>query len=187
MLIGYFYDNLKEDYLIKLDGLPKIQHNLAKKVIADKADGKGFKKVVTNFKTEYVTKNGSVYLNKTNKILKNGDLEVDNKHSFYLGRHIIRNGDRYQKISRAYPPMSEFYNLNKELFDKNNIFVDQSVTMSGCFRSNKVTLQRTMIPDEEFDCEITGLPTMEKIKNFKNPIKSAIRKLRITQLAKCEK
>lgn len=143
------------------------------------------KVVVENVRTEYVTKNGSVFLNKTDEIMKNGDLNVDNIHSFYLGRHIIRNGDRPQKIMRAYDPMSEFYFLNRNIFQRSKIFVDENVTMGGCFKSNKVTIQRTMIPD--IDVEMSGLPSMGKIKFFKKAVRSAIRKLKIQQLAKCFK
>jgi hypothetical protein len=75
--------------------------------------------------------------------------------------------------------------LNKKLFHKSNILVDKNVTMSGCFKSNKVTLQITTISDIESDT--SGLPRMSKIKVFKNSIKSTIRKLKIIQPAKCYK
>lgn len=57
--------------------------------------------------------------------------------------------------------------------------------MSGCFKSNKVTLQRTMIPKE--DSEIAGLPSMSKIKKFSSAIKNTIKKLKITRMAKMSK
>jgi hypothetical protein len=179
---------LKEDYLINVSSLPKIQDNIIRKVIKDSTTNniKVSKKIVVdNFKTNFVTKNGSVFLEKEEKVMKYGDLEVDNINSFYIGRHIVRNGDRNQKFFRTYGPMSEFYNLNKELFDKHNIFVDKNIIMSGCFKSNKVTLQRTMIPDLE--SEASSLPSMERIKVFSDSIKIAIRKLKIEQLAKCSK
>lgn len=111
-----------------------------------------------------------------------GDLSVDNIHSTYIGRHIIRKGDRPQDISRAYDPMFECFHLNKELFDSNEVYVDRNITMSGCFKSNKETLQRTMIP--EFDCDVASRPSIDKVKKFESSIKNAIRKLKITQLAK---
>jgi hypothetical protein len=79
--------------------------------------------------------------------------------------------------------MSEFYHYNKDLFVDNNIFVDKNVTMGGCFKSNKETLQRTMVPD--IICPTSGLPTFGKIMKFSSSIKSAIRKLKIRRLAKC--
>lgn len=148
-----------------------------------KAKNKNF--VINNYKTEFIASNDSVYLSKTKEVMKNGDLFADGIHSFNIGRHIIRNGDRPQRIQRAFDPMSQFYNLNKKIFDESNVFVDKNVTMSGCFKSNKVTLQRTMVPD--ITSEISGLPSMKKIKLFSSSVKSAIRKLKITQLAKCNK
>lgn len=100
----------------------------------------------------------------------------------FIGRHIIRKGDRPQEILRPYDPMFECYHLNQPIFDSNEVFVDRNVTMSGCFKSNKETLQRTMIPD--FDCDVASRPTMAKIKKFERAIKSAIRKLKITRIAK---
>lgn len=122
-------------------------------------------------------------MNKTDEVMQNGDLEVDSIHSAYLGRHIIRVGDRDQKIYRSYDPMSECYHLNSDLFDNQNISVQNNVTMSGCFKSNKVTLQRTMIPD--IDSPFSSLPTLKLIKEFEPAVKSVIRKLKIEQLAEC--
>lgn len=166
---------------------PSIQGKIVKRQLSSETKGKGFsnkkKIIVNNVKTEYVTKNSSVFLNNTKKILTKGDLEVDGKNSHYIGRHIIRNGDRPQRISRTYQPMSEFYNLNKNLFDKNEVFVDSNITMSGCFKSNKETLQRTMIP--EIECLVSARPSMETIKIFEPAIKNAIRKLKIKELSNC--
>lgn len=154
----------------------------AKKNDGSNSRSKNHRIVNKNVKTEFVGFGNSVFLKNTKKVLKHGDLEVDNTHSFYLGRHIIRNGDRKQKISRAYDPMSEFYHLNRKVFDENGIFVDKNVTMSGCFKSNKETLQRTMIP--EFDTFNSSLPTMDAIKRYENAVKTVIRKLKIVELAK---
>lgn len=147
-------------------------------------NSKGFKIVQKNVKLNFVTKNDSVFLENTGKELLYGDLEVDCVNSFYLGRHIKRDGDRNQKFSRSQDPMSEFYHLNDDLFKKNEVFVDKNVIMGGCFKSNKITLQRTMIPEEKVPN--SGLPSMETIKIFSKAIKSAIRKLQIEELAECE-
>lgn len=143
-----------------------------------------FNIVNKNVNLRYISKNDSVFLENTGEVLKHGDLKCDEKNSFYLGRHIIRNGDRPQKIYRSYDPMNEFYSLNRDLFDKNEIFVDKNVVMGGCFKSNKPTLQRTMIPEE--DVFNSGLPSMKAIKEYGPAIKIAIRKLQIEELAECE-
>lgn len=180
--IKYFYENLNSDYIIYKNGLPSVQNKIVSKVVKGNK-GKDAKIVRENFKIQYITKNGSVFLHKDGEILKDGDLKTDGIHSMFLGRHIIRNGDRNQRLVRTYDPMSEFYHLNDELFKTCDVAVDQNVVMGGCFKSNKETLQRTMIPDIE--CEVSGLPSMSKIKIFESAIKSAIRKLKIVELAKC--
>ena len=111
------------------------------------------------------------------KEMEYGDIKVDNHNSYYIGRHIIRNGDRPQPIYRAYDPMTQFY---QSLFDEAGVDVDKSVTMSGCFKSNKITLQRTAIPNVQSD--FSGLPTINKILKFSNAVRSTIRKLRITKI-----
>lgn len=164
---------------------PKILNKVVKKLLSEKDDrtNRHSSKIVSeNVETNFVALNDSVYLNKTGETLEHGDLRVDNINSFYLGRHIIRNGDRPQKFIRAYDPMSQFYNFNKPLFDNNKVFVDRNVVMSGCFKSNKVTLQRTMIPDINND--VSGLPSFKSIKVFDKAISIAIRKLKIVQQAK---
>lgn len=184
-MIGYFYDNLKSPYLVHRRSKPKAENSIVNKLIKDSNEKKkNFKIVQKNVKLDFVTKNDSVFLQNTGKELKFGDLEVDGIHSFYLGRHIKRDGDRNQRFSRSQDPMSEFYHLNDDLFRKNEIFVDKNVIMGGCFKSNKVTLQRTMIPEEKVIN--SGLPSMETIKMFSKAIKSAIRKLKIEELAECE-
>jgi hypothetical protein len=179
--------NINSPYIIHKRGKPSSENRLINKIIKDDKEKRGFKKdyklIEKNYKLNYISQNDSVFLENTKNELQNGDLEVDNESSFYLGRHIIRNGDRPQKIIRTYGPMSEFYNLNKELFDKNEVFVDRNVIMGGCFKSNKTTLQRTMIAEEKvFN---SGLPSMKAIKKFGPSVKTAIRKLQIEELGEC--
>lgn len=178
---------MDSEYQIINESFPKANNKIITKIVKGK-EGKGqkkkrYKKVVVNYKVQYSTKNSSVFMEKTDEILKNGDLAVDNINSTYIGRHIIRNGDRPQNIIRSLPPMSEFYCLNQPLFDNNEIYVDKSVTMSGCFKSNKETLQRTMIPD--LKCQASGRPTIQSIKIFEKAIKNCIRKLKISEVSNC--
>jgi hypothetical protein len=112
-------------------------------------------------------------------------LDVDGINSYYIGRHFVRNGDRPQKFCRVFDPMAEFYWLNKELFDVAGVNVADSVTMKGCFKSNKLSIQRTMVPDT--DSIMSGLPDMSKVKLFSKAIRTCIRKLKIVTLAKCTK
>lgn len=114
-----------------------------------------------------------------------GDLKADNKNSFYLGRHLIRNGDRPQSYSRSPDPMIEFYEMHKDIFDSFGVNVSNSIVINGCFKSNKETLQRTMIP--ETDSIFAGLPSMNLIRMKSEAIKTAIRKLKIVKLDKCIK
>lgn len=133
----------------------------------------------------YVATNGTLKINDTGKTNNNGDLQCDEKNSFYLGRHILRNGDRHQHFRRSPDPMMEFYHNHKEVFQESGVDVDKAVVINGCFKSNKETLQRTMIP--QFSSEFSSYPSMKLIKKKSSAIKSVIRKLKITQLAKCEK
>lgn len=176
---------MNSPYLVHRRSRPNAENSVIRKLVKESSSaGKGFKVVQKNVKLNYITKNGSVFLENTGKEMLFGDLEVDGKNSFYLGRHIKRDGDRFQKFSRSQDPMSEFYHLNDDLFKKNDVFVDNNVIMGGCFKSNKVTLQRTMIPEEQV--ANSGLPSMETIKIFSKSVKSAIRKLQIVELAECE-
>lgn len=76
-----------------------------------------------------------------------GELDVNNKSSFYLGLHIIRDGDRKQRFYKSGDPFIEYYNLNKSDFDAYGINIDRSIIACGCFKTNKNTLQQTMIPE----------------------------------------
>lgn len=104
-----------------------------------------------------------------------GDLSVDNVHSFYLGRHKIRNGDRIQKFSRAPDLAMEFYHKYSNIFKSQRFDLDRGVIMDGCFKSNKATIQRSMIP--ETDSKFSGLPSMNLIKTKSDAIKTVIKKL----------
>lgn len=188
-MVAYFYDNIKSDYLILEEGIPVIKHKVIKRTISDKRGEvkyKGFRKrnKSTNVKLEYISKGDSVFLANNGVKKSKGDMEADGLNSYYLGRHIIRDGDRPQKIRRASDPMFECYHLNKKIFKNSDVLVDRSVSMTGCFKSNKITLQRTMIPETSSG---TSLPSMASIKMYSKAIKTAIRKLNIKTLSKCKK
>ncbi len=184
-MIGYFYNNLPEKYNVISEGVPGARNRIIKKINRNRSfkSNKKNSTTIRNMRLEYISKGDSVYL--SNKGFKKtpGDMDIDNVNSYYLGRHIIRDGDRPQRIRRSPDPMTECYHLNKEIFDSNDVFVDRSVTMTGCFKSNKVTLQRTMIPETTKGCE---KPNMESIKKYEKAIKATIRKLKIKTLSKCE-
>lgn len=184
-MIGYFYDNIRKDYIIINEGIPGARNKVIRKISKSKSFKINKKKTnnIANVRLEYISKGNSVFLCNRGAKKTPGDMDVDNKNSFYLGRHIIRDGDRPQKVRRQPDPMNECYHLNRKIFDSNDVFVDKSVTMSGCFKSNKVTLQRTMIPETTKGAES---PSITGIKKYEKAIKAAIRKLQIKTLAKCE-
>lgn len=134
---------------------------------------------------EYTAKDGLMSITTSSPSNNDGELNVDFKNSFYVGRHIIRNGDRKQSYTRSPDPMLEVYHSHKELFKNFDIDVDKAITINGCFKTNKTILQRTMIP--ETDSFLNGYPSMSIINKFKTTINSVIRKLRIETLPKGEK
>lgn len=86
---------------------------------------------------------------------------------------------------RSPDPMLEFYHKYKKIFLDFGVDVDKAVTVNGCFKTNKVTLQRTMIP--ETNSIFAGFPSMALIKKKEKGIKAVIRKIKIPQLPKAEK
>lgn len=131
----------------------------------------------------YVGLNGNVIAKKlSNKSFK-GDLDVDNVNSFLLGRHIVRNGDRPQTVRRSPDPLCEFAEVHANVLNEFNIDPNKIVVINGCFKTNRSTLQRTMIPDTS--SPFSNRPSLNLIKKKELAIKSAIRKLKISKLAKC--
>lgn len=179
-LIGYFYNNISCPSYVCRESYPSFYNLKIKDVINNK--DKTYSSNRDDSNVEYVATNGTLKINFKKKGKFCGDLEADEKNSFYLGRHIIRSGDRPQSYSRSPDPMIEFYEQNKSLFKEFNVDVDKAVVINGCFKTNKITLQRTMIP--ETNSEFAGLPSMKLIKKKEVAIKSVIRKLKIPQLPK---
>lgn len=145
---------------------------------------RSLKKRSANSVFDYVSSNGSMKVVKTNVTTSHGDLNADEKNSFYLGRHHIRNGDRNQRYRRVADPGIEFYHRNKVLFDDFEVNLDSALVVNGCFKSNKGTIQKTMIP--ETDSHFSRLPSMSLIKEKSSSIKAVIRKLNIPQFIKAE-
>lgn len=98
-----------------------------------------------------------------------------------MGRHKYRVGTRSQRYMKVCDPMFELYNLYRDEFDEFDCHLDDIIIIEGCFETNKVTLQRTMIP--QVDTDATKMPTIDYISKFDNVIRAIFRKLRINQLA----
>lgn len=139
---------------------------------------------VTNKRVSYSSNNGTMFFEESAASNNDGELDVDKKNSVYVGRHTIRNGDRKQTYRRVPDPMIEVYHKNANYFNELGINLDNGIIADGCFKTNKQTLQRTMIP--ESNSEYAGYPSMSLIRKMKSSIKSTIRKLDICQLAKVE-
>lgn len=128
----------------------------------------------------YVTKDKKVKV--ADGLIKRGTLYIDNKHSFYVGRHPLRNSTRPQKFSI---PNEEFMNFcikNSNLFDVYELDYSRCVVNRGCWHTNKHTLQAQLVPVEQN--EFTDMPSMKTLKKFKNAIRNSIRKLNIVTLHK---
>ena len=88
-----------------------------------------------------------------------GELKTNNVSSFYLGRHIVRDGDRAQRFYRSGDPFLEYYHQHRADLDEYGINVDKSIVVGRCFKTNKETLQRTMTPEK--DTILSQYPNVE--------------------------
>lgn len=129
------------------------------------------------FGFRYVLKDGRMLRKKVGKDEKN--FLTDGKNSFTsVNKAKIRIGTRPQQYKKAPEPASTFFNYNRSLFESNEVDLDKAVVVSGCFDTNRVTLQRTAIPEcDEWDA--TSIPTKESIAPLKKAIKATVRKMRI--------
>jgi len=164
------------------EGLPKISDKVLYKASKRKTASSKTRK--RNKRVNYKSSNGTVIFDFAKHANNPGELDVDGINSVYVGRHIVRNGDRKQTYSRVPDPLIEFYHKNKNYFNNFKINLDDAVIIDGCFKTNKTILQRTMIPENSsaYSC----MPSMKLIKDMKPAIVSTIRKLRIPALAKNE-
>ena len=58
----------------------------------------------------------------------------------------IRIGTRPQYYRKPPEPASMFFHANTKLFDSNGIDLDKAVIVNGCYDTNRVTLERTAVP-----------------------------------------
>lgn len=179
-MIGYFYNNISCPYFVSKESYPSVYNSKIRNVV--KNEKKSYSSNRDSSSVDYVASNGTIKINFKKKGSFKGDMEADGKNSFYIGRHIVRSGDRPQSYGRSPDPMIEFYEEYKPLFKEFEVDVSKALIVNGCFKTNKITLQRTMIP--ETNSEFAGLPSMSLIKKKEFAIKSIIRKLRIPQLPK---
>lgn len=182
-IIGYYYNNVSCPYHVNVSGSPKFYNKGFKKI--RKSLKKKFEVVDESVKISYQASDGLLSISPPELKSFPGDLEADEVNSFYLGRHIVRNGDRKQTFTKSPDPMFEFFHTRKKYFEEFGVDIDKSIIVNGCFKTNKEVLQRTMCP--EVESVFSSQPSLELIKKKEFAIKTMIRKLRIPQLAKCKK
>lgn len=108
--------------------------------------------------------------------------KTDGINSFIAKRKSkIRIGSRPQNYRKAPEPALAFYNSNKPILDSFEVDVNKAVIIDGCFDTNKVTLQRTAIPDVD-NKDVLDFPDSFKIRQLRKSIKATIRKIGIEKL-----
>lgn len=114
------------------------------------------------------------------------ELNVDGKNSKFLYRHYFRIGTRPQNSRRCSDQAANFVHKFGSNFSKVHagiakIDVPNSFGVEGCYQTNKVTLQRTMIPESklviERSCSFDELTSRQK-----KAIQIVIKKLKIIKL-----
>ena len=115
---------------------------------------------------------------------RNLEFKVDGLNSKFLYRHVVRVGSRPQNVSRCTDQAANFHLLVGHNFSRNykpiaDIDVANSYVVNGCFQTNKVTLQRTMIPSS---VDVKSSPPAELSKRQLVAVKAVIRKLKIVKL-----
>jgi hypothetical protein len=127
---------------------------------------------------EWVLHDGTphyVYTTKDQKMttmtatLRKGSLYVDNLHSFFLGKHPLRNNTRKQKFSIPSVEIMKFCTANEDFFSGYEFDFGRCVINQGCWHTNKHTLQRQMIPS--VSNAFTSKPDISVIKRLKNSVR----------------
>lgn len=92
------------------------------------------------------------------------ELEEDGKYSMYFGKHPIREGTRPQKFFMSPSPFKDFFRANKKLFENSTIDAERCIVAEGCWMTNKITMQRTMVVEESFGSHSNFFEFLDKIK-----------------------
>jgi hypothetical protein len=119
------------------------------------------------------------------RIRNAGELSTDNISSFYIGRHIVHDGDRPQRFYRSGDPFQEYYHQHSVDFDHFNVNVDRSIVVGGCFKTNRETLQRTMTPDS--DTCFSKYPSNKMLEKIYPAVRILLRKMQISTIPKSNK
>lgn len=194
----YFYDNMDAKLNVARIGLAKANSDLIKTMRTSIRKNSKLKNF--NFKAgseTYLFSDGFINRNITqskisdvDKFVGSSDVEANNYDSKFLGRHYIRLGTRPQTYTKV-PEVNcgfwhkfgkNFSNLTKDI---DLIDVDKAIVVDGCFLTNKVTLQKTMIPEVDKGNEY---PVYYKDldADTKATINHCIRKLRLPDLSPCK-
>jgi hypothetical protein len=133
------------------------------------------------FSRKYILNDGCAHSVRVDA--KETQLRSDGKNSIYFGKSKIRNGTRKQKFRKVNDRMlTPYYNF-KEGFDKYNVNIPRAVIIEGCFETNKITLQRQMIPEKNgVHCEH---PTIKNMSTFDGCVRVIFRKLKMPILPLC--
>lgn len=187
MLSKYFYKNIRAPYLCSCELYPLSIEKGFKKNYKDYSNRKrvkfskgrytyhGLKGMVTRSKS--IIDDELLDVIERKRVKNVGKLRTDSTSSFYLGRHIVRDGDRVQKFYRSGDPFLEYYHQHSADFNKFGINVDKSIVVGGCFKTNKETLQRTMTPDK--NTLLSQYPNNKIFKKLFPAVRILLRKLKI--------
>lgn len=171
----YILDNCKHEPLI----LPKFDSDM---VVKDFVGDNKIKveSLRSNFDYDYILNNG--HLTKRAKRRRHGpQIKSNNVTSFNLGKINVRKGTRPQGYFKSPQNAFDFYNQNKKVFDNYEVDLNKNVVVSGCFDTNKHTIQATAIPKDVSEAN-KRLPTFDDFLYYKKQIMSVVRKLKIKEI-----
>lgn len=112
---------------------------------------------------------------------KANDIFVDNVNSFKLYTHSYRSSTRPQNFSRANDWCCEFNHQYHDVLSEFNdsikdVNIEDAIVVKGCYRTNKVTLQKTATPEKNIKLP----PYYDDLSDdMKEAIKRTITKMRI--------
>jgi hypothetical protein len=144
--------------------------------------GRGFSKVTKATRRKFILHDGdchAVLANKDDKV----NIQTDGYNSINMGKSEIRNATRKQRIRKVDERCVQEYIESKNVFSQYNINVTRAVIIEGCYHTNKITLQRQAIPENDGD--FSKHPTMNNLKMFDRTVKVIFRKLKLPIFEKC--